>query len=139
MIGRHRHHSIGYMFVIVLPRCLSLDTSAQSALERLHECQENMEKLTIDRFDRAVTKDDVAGIHQFTKLFPLIGKSDQGLERYGRYLCTVIRKKCDALISISEMSSSEKPTSTVTLLTSILDAVASVFNENKSIVLDCYG
>lgn len=58
------------------PPHVTLDTAAESLCG-----------LFLREFDRAVKEADDAKITRFFKLFPLIGRSEVGLDVYGRYVC----------------------------------------------------
>ncbi|DAA78940.1 TPA_exp: Uncharacterized protein A8136_2725 [Trichophyton benhamiae CBS 112371] len=53
----------------------------------LSNAAESLCALFLREFEQAVKENDGAKITRFFKLFPLIGKSDVGLDVYGRYVC----------------------------------------------------
>ncbi|OAX85500.1 hypothetical protein ACJ72_00132 [Emergomyces africanus] len=53
----------------------------------LENAAESLCGLFLREFERAVKDNDDAKITRFFKLFPLIGRSDVGLDVYGRYVC----------------------------------------------------
>ena len=53
----------------------------------LENAAESLCGLFLREFDKAVKESDGAKITRFFKLFPLIGRSDVGLDVYGRYVC----------------------------------------------------
>jgi conserved oligomeric Golgi complex subunit 4 len=53
----------------------------------LENASESLCNLFIREFDKAVKDNDGARITRFFKLFPLINRSDTGLDIYGRYVC----------------------------------------------------
>lgn len=53
----------------------------------LNNASESLCGLFLREFDRAVKENNDAKITRFFKLFPLIGKSEVGLDVYGRYVC----------------------------------------------------
>ncbi|KAM3414345.1 hypothetical protein BST61_g10991 [Cercospora zeina] len=59
----------------------------------LHNAAESLQGLFMREFEKAEAEGDGARITRFFKLFPLIGRSDVGLEAYGRYVCTGIAKR----------------------------------------------
>jgi conserved oligomeric Golgi complex subunit 4 len=54
----------------------------------LNQAAESLCQLFLREFDKATRESDGAKITRFFKLFPLIGRSDVGLDIYGRYVCT---------------------------------------------------
>ena len=53
----------------------------------LFQASESLCGLFLREFERATVDGDGAKITRFFKLFPLIGRSDTGLDAYGRYVC----------------------------------------------------
>ncbi|ETI19255.1 hypothetical protein G647_09087 [Cladophialophora carrionii CBS 160.54] len=53
----------------------------------LENASESLCSLFLREFDKAVKDNDGARITRFFKLFPLINRSDVGLDVYGRYVC----------------------------------------------------
>ncbi|KAJ9605252.1 Golgi transport complex subunit 4 [Cladophialophora chaetospira] len=53
----------------------------------LENASESLCGLFLREFDKAVKENDGATITRFFKLFPLINRSDVGLDVYGRYVC----------------------------------------------------
>lgn len=53
----------------------------------LDNAAESLCGLFLREFDKAVKENDGAKITRFFKLFPLIGRSEVGLDVYGRYVC----------------------------------------------------
>ncbi|OKL55624.1 hypothetical protein UA08_09079 [Talaromyces atroroseus] len=53
----------------------------------LHNASESLCGLFLREFDKAVKENNGAKITRFFKLFPLIGRSEVGLDVYGRYVC----------------------------------------------------
>ena len=58
---------------------------------KLHITLENAAQslcgLFLREFDKAVKEDNGAKVTRFFKLFPLIGRSEVGLDVYGKYVC----------------------------------------------------
>lgn len=67
------------------PPNVTLDTAAESLCG-----------LFLPEFDKAVKEADGAKITRFFKLFPLIGRSEVGLDVYGRYVCQGVAARARA-------------------------------------------
>ena len=67
------------------PPYVTLDTAAESLCG-----------LFLREFDKAVKEGDGAKITRFFKLFPLIGRSEVGLDVYGRYVCQGVAARARA-------------------------------------------
>lgn len=59
----------------------------------LHNASESLCGLFQREFDKAVKDNDGAKITRFFKLFPMINRSDVGLDVYGRYVCQGIASR----------------------------------------------
>nr|OQO25964.1 hypothetical protein B0A51_06288 [Rachicladosporium sp. CCFEE 5018] len=55
--------------------------------QTLNNAAESLCGLFLREFDKAAQAGNGAGVTRFFKLFPLINRSDVGLEAYGRYVC----------------------------------------------------
>ncbi|KAL8674001.1 MAG: hypothetical protein Q9168_001586 [Polycauliona sp. 1 TL-2023] len=53
----------------------------------LEQAAESLQGLFLREFQRAAAENNGTKVTRFFKLFPLIGKSDVGLDIYGRYVC----------------------------------------------------
>jgi conserved oligomeric Golgi complex subunit 4 len=70
------------------PPRVSLDAAAESLCG-----------LFLREFEKAAKEGDGAKVTRFFKLFPLIGRSDVGLEAYGRYVCHGVASRARANLS----------------------------------------
>ncbi|KGO64844.1 Conserved oligomeric Golgi complex, subunit 4 [Penicillium italicum] len=62
----------------------------------LDNAAESLCGLFLREFEKAVKENDGAKITRFFKLFPLIGRSEVGLDVYGRYVCQGVAAKARA-------------------------------------------
>ncbi|RHZ71150.1 hypothetical protein CDV55_107410 [Aspergillus turcosus] len=62
----------------------------------LDNAAESLCGLFLREFDKAVKENDGAKITRFFKLFPLIGRSEVGLDVYGRYVCQGVASRARA-------------------------------------------
>ncbi|KAL2002628.1 hypothetical protein VTN02DRAFT_6336 [Thermoascus thermophilus] len=62
----------------------------------LHNAAESLCGLFLREFDKAVKENNGAKITRFFKLFPLIGRSEVGLDVYGRYVCQGVAARARA-------------------------------------------
>jgi hypothetical protein len=72
----------------------------------LTEASDSLCGLFIREFDKASAEGDGQRVTRFFKLFPLIGKSDQGLDAYGRYVCTGVAQRARSNLSATNQRSS---------------------------------
>ncbi|THD22851.1 putative Conserved oligomeric Golgi complex component 4, partial [Fasciola hepatica] len=117
-----------------------IDEQARNAVSILNKCRDKLATIAEQRFDQAVKTSDSAAIERFCKIFPLIGKHEAGLKRFGDYLCLTIRQKCNGLISLSEVSDGKEQTPVcVNLLTEIFEFIAETVRDNQAYVKTYFG
>ncbi|PFH60196.1 hypothetical protein XA68_11325 [Ophiocordyceps unilateralis] len=64
----------------------------------LESARESLCGLFLREFDKAAGEGDGAKVTRFFKLFPLIGRTDVGLDVYGRYVCQGVAGKARATL-----------------------------------------
>lgn len=117
-------------------------TSVSDAVHTLEKATEKMRKLVVIRFDEAVNKDDLASVERFLKLFPLLGMHQDGIEKFGKYICMKLALKCEKeLRSSLDIAKAENRLSVAfaDTLTTLLENFARVIEVNKPIIETYYG
>lgn len=61
-----------------------------ASLATLQEAEQRLKVLVAERLDEAVAAGDLAQVERFFKIFPLLGLHEQGLARFGQYLCSQV-------------------------------------------------
>lgn len=61
-----------------------------ASLLLLQEAEQKLRVIVTEKLDEAVAAVDLAQVERFFKLFPLLGLHQQGLARFGQYLCTQV-------------------------------------------------
>ena len=56
----------------------------------MHDAQNKLQQLVLERFDEAVSAGDVASVERFFKLFPFLNQEKEGLKKFSNYLMTKI-------------------------------------------------
>ncbi|VDP93505.1 unnamed protein product [Echinostoma caproni] len=126
--------------VIELTEKITSDTQTRNSVGILDKCREQLAVIAEQRFDQAAKMRDTAVIERFCKIFPLIGKHEDGLKRFGDYLCVTIRQKCNGLISLAEVSDGKEQTTVcLNLLTEIFEFIAETVGDNQVYVETYFG
>lgn len=60
----------------------------------LADAKENLFAIFSQRFDDAVVQRNENDITRYFKLFPLIGCQAEGLDKYSRFVCNIIKGRC---------------------------------------------
>lgn len=56
----------------------------------LQEAEQKLKVIVAEKLDEAVAAVDLAQVERFFKIFPLLGLHQQGLKRFGQYLCSQV-------------------------------------------------
>ncbi|VEL23048.1 unnamed protein product, partial [Protopolystoma xenopodis] len=119
---------------------MRVNVPVQEAYEALDIYHKKMIKLTEEQFDLAVNQGDKANIQLFAKIFPLIGRRNEGLERFGNYIRSLISTKMEQYTHQNHcrtQSSISAPF--VDMLTRLLEAVAEILKDNLVYIETFYG
>ena len=110
------------------PPAVTLDSAAQSLC-----------RLFLKEFDKAVEEGDGARITRFFKMFPLIGRSKEGLDAYGRYVCQGITSRArQRLQGVSALTEGDG-VSYAQALTKLFEHIAQVVDGHTHLVQRHYG
>lgn len=60
----------------------------------LADAKANLFEIFSSRFDDAVAQRNQADITRYFKLFPLINCQTEGLDKYSRFVCNIIKARC---------------------------------------------
>lgn len=61
-----------------------------ASLVMLQEAEQKLKVIVTDKLDEAVAAVDLAQVERFFKIFPMLGLHQQGLARFGQYLCSQV-------------------------------------------------
>lgn len=107
---------------------VTLDNAAQSL------CQ-----LFLREFDKAVEEGDGAKITRFFKMFPLIGRSKEGLDAYGRYVCQGVSVRARARLQSTPGGAQKDGFFYANALTKLFEHIAQVVDGHSPLVERHYG
>lgn len=106
----------------------------------LESAAESLCGLFLREFDKAAKDADGARITRFFKLFPLIGKSDVGLDAYGRYVCQGVAARARATLSAGTGGNQRKDNYFyATALTKLFEHIAQIVEGHQPLVEQHYG
>ncbi|CAH8463220.1 unnamed protein product [Dicrocoelium dendriticum] len=131
--------------VLQLSSQLKHDEAAHESVTKLHRVRSKLADIIEQQFERAAQKGDTRTVERFCKLFPLIGRHDDGLKRFADHLCAVITKRCNGFIGVASPSDvgpdaeAGSITGHLDLLTQILEYIAETVRDNQVYVETYYG
>lgn len=70
-----------------------------ASLVLLQEAEQKLKVIVAQKLDEAVAAVDLAQVERFFKIFPLLGLHQQGLARFGQYLCSQVGSRRGANVS----------------------------------------
>ncbi|CAI2736852.1 unnamed protein product [Schistosoma spindalis] len=135
----------GYVFtylkmdkdIISLISRLSADNPDNNPLITLDDSRQILMKMAIGKFDEYVLKRDEKNIVHLLKIFFLLGKINEGIQRFSIYLCSYITNKCEILITTYKTSLQSSEFLSANLIIEILEFVADTL-KNNSVYVETY-
>ncbi|THV92462.1 hypothetical protein D6D26_08535 [Aureobasidium pullulans] len=103
----------------------------------LTEASESLCGLFLREFDKAASEGHGQRVTRFFKLFPQIGKSDQGLDAYGRYVCTGVAQRARNNLSATNKRSDNLFYASA--LTKLFEQIALIVDGHEPLVERHYG
>lgn len=117
-------------------------TSVNQAFNTLTEATTQLRHIINKKFDEAVAKDDLASVERFFKIFPLLGKHKEGIEKFAAYICSKLEKKSQKELRTSlDMAKAENRVAVAfaDVLTLLFENFARVMEVNQPIIENYYG
>ncbi|CAB1451929.1 unnamed protein product [Pleuronectes platessa] len=137
----HRYLSLDQS-VIELSRQGEESSVVDASLVMLQEAEQKLKVIVAQKLDEAVAAVDLAQVERFFKIFPLLGLHQQGLARFGQYLCSQLASKAEEnLLLATGGDLGEKRALLVfaDTLTLLLEGIARVIETHQPIVETYYG
>ena len=110
------------------PPSVTLDTAAESLCG-----------LFLREFEKAVKENDGAKITRFFKLFPLIGRSEVGLDVYGRYVCQGVAARARGNLNAGPGTQTKDGFFYANALTKLFEHIAQIIDGHGGLVERHYG
>lgn len=106
----------------------------------LHNAAESLCGLFLREFEKAAKEGNDAKVTRFFKLFPLIGKSDVGLDVYGRFVCQGVSSRARANLNAGTGGNQRKDTYFyANALTKLFEHIAQIVEGHGGLVERHYG
>jgi hypothetical protein len=90
------------VFCAVFDTIFCSGSAVDASLAMLQVTEQQLKVLVVERLDEAVTRGDLAQVERFFKIFPLLDLHDQGLARFGQYLCSQVSGVVHAIVCVCE-------------------------------------
>ncbi|KAF9884713.1 hypothetical protein FE257_001342 [Aspergillus nanangensis] len=105
----------------------------------LDNAAESLCGLFLREFDKAVKETNGAKITRFFKLFPLIGRSEVGLDVYGRYVCQGVSSRARSNLNAGMGAQSKDGFFYANSLTKLFEHIAQIIDGHGGLVERHYG
>lgn len=106
----------------------------------LEHAAESLRGLFLREFENAAQEGNGTKVTRFFKLFPLIGKSDVGLDVYGRYVCQGVASRARANLNAGTGGNQRKEGFFYTnALTKLFEHIAQIVESHGGLVEQHYG
>lgn len=103
----------------------------------LENAAESLCGLFLREFEKAAKEGDGTAVTRFFKLFPLIGRSDVGLDAYGRYVCHGVSSR--ARTNLNTASGSKEGFFYANILIKLFEHIAQIVDGHEPLVERHYG
>uniref|UniRef100_A0A3B3WRL9 Conserved oligomeric Golgi complex subunit 4 n=1 Tax=Poecilia mexicana TaxID=48701 RepID=A0A3B3WRL9_9TELE len=137
----HRYLSLDQS-VIELSRQGEESSAVDASLVTLQEAEQKLKVIVAEKLDEAVAAVDLAQVERFFKIFPLLGLHQQGLARFGQYLCTQLASKAEENLLLAtggDLGEKRALLIFADTLTLLLEGIARVVETHQPIVETYYG
>lgn len=106
----------------------------------LNNAAESLCRLFLRDFEKAAQEGDGARVTRFFKLFPLIGRSEAGLNAYGRYVCQGVAARARSNFNmISDSVKRKDGYFYANALTKLFEHIAQIVDGHERLVESYYG
>lgn len=105
----------------------------------LDSAAESLCGLFLREFEKAAKEADGARVTRFFKLFPLIGRSDVGLDAYGRYICHGVASRARTNLNSGSNAQRKEGFFYGNTLTKLFEHIAQIVDGHEPLVERHYG
>ncbi|KAH6643592.1 hypothetical protein C7974DRAFT_467402 [Boeremia exigua] len=105
----------------------------------LDAAAESLCALFLREFDKAAQEGDGANVARFFKLFPLVGRTNTGLDAYGRYVCTGVAARARTNFNSAAPAQRAEGPFYATVLTKLFEHIAQIVDGHEPLVEQHYG
>lgn len=105
----------------------------------LNAAAESLCGLFLREFDKAAKDGDGSRVTRFFKLFPLIGRTDVGLDAYGRYVCQGVAARARTNFNSAGVSQRKEGYFYANTITKLFEHIAQIVDGHEPLVERHYG
>uniref|UniRef100_A0A665T999 Conserved oligomeric Golgi complex subunit 4 n=1 Tax=Echeneis naucrates TaxID=173247 RepID=A0A665T999_ECHNA len=105
----HRYLSLDQSVIELSRQGEESMNAVDASLVMLQEAEQKLKVIVAEKLDEAVAAVDLAQVERFFKIFPLLGLHQQGLARFGQYLCSQLASKAEENLLLHTYVSTHQP------------------------------
>ena len=105
----------------------------------LNAAAESLCALFLREFEKAANEGDGGKVTRFFKLFPLVGRTDTGLDAYGRYVCTGVASRARTNFNSAAPAQRAEGFFYGNTLTKLFEHIAQIVDGHEPLVEQHYG
>ncbi|KAF2202216.1 COG4-domain-containing protein [Delitschia confertaspora ATCC 74209] len=105
----------------------------------LNAAAESLCGLFLREFEKATKEGDGSKVTRFFKLFPLIGRTDVGLDAYGRYVCQGVASRARTNLNSALPAQRNEGFFYANVLTKLFEHIAQIVDSHQPLVEQHYG
>ncbi|ORY16013.1 hypothetical protein BCR34DRAFT_622593 [Clohesyomyces aquaticus] len=105
----------------------------------LDAAAESLCGLFLREFEKAAKEGDGSRVTRFFKLFPLIGRTDTGLDAYGRYVCQGVAARARTNFNSATPAQRKEPFFYANTITKLFEHIAQIVDGHEPVVERHYG
>ncbi|CAN9150252.1 unnamed protein product [Alternaria alternata] len=105
----------------------------------LDAAAESLCGLFLREFEKAAQEGDGSKVTRFFKLFPLIGRTDVGLDAYGRYVCQGVASRARTNFNSAAPAQRNEPFFYGNTITKLFEHIAQIVDSHEPLVERHYG
>lgn len=105
----------------------------------LDAASQSLAQIFLREFDAAVEEGDGTSITRFFKMFPLIGRSQEGIDAYAKYVCHGVTSRARVNLQAASASAGQDKLSYAKALTKLFEHIAQVIDSHTPLVERHYG
>jgi hypothetical protein len=113
-----------------------------NSFQLLQESKNKLQQIVNEKYDQAVMSNDIPQMERFFKIFPLIGLSESGLEKFATYLCDQINQAAEknfTILTSTDRSESRWSIIFADALILLFEKVARMIEAYQPVIESSYG
>lgn len=121
---------------------MSEKTYLDQSFSLLQESKTKLQKIVNEKYDQALKENEIPELERFFKIFPLIGLSESGIEKFSSYLCLQINQAAEKNFTSLIITDKSEPRWSIMFadaLICLFEKVARIIEAYQPVIEASYG